>query len=112
MFLGSRLVQRSAVGRVSWIPSHSLSVDLTKLSRRGGVDTNKGDDRSPDVRCRLVAKKVKQRNRGGECELLRFYSTFRNCQTSDLGSHDTDSASSQQLSAESELHLCEKALVL
>ena len=40
------------------------------------VDTNKGDERSPEIRCWLVAKEVKKRNNtGGERELLRIHST-------------------------------------
>ena len=40
------------------------------------VNTNKGDERSPEIRCRLVAKEVKKRNNtGGSCELLRIHST-------------------------------------
>ena len=41
------------------------------------VDTNKGDERSPDIRCRLVAKEVKKRNNtgGGERELFPIHST-------------------------------------
>ena len=40
------------------------------------VDTNKWDERSPEIRCRLVAKgEETQQHRGGERELLRIHST-------------------------------------
>ena len=37
-------------------------------------DTNKGDERSPDVRCRLVAKGVKKRNNTEE-ESAKFFAS-------------------------------------
>ena len=33
-----------------------------KVIKTRWVDTNKGDERSPEIRCRLVAKEVKKRN--------------------------------------------------
>ena len=40
------------------------------------VDTNKGDEWSPEIRCRLVAKEVlKRNNTKEEHELLRIHST-------------------------------------
>ena len=33
-----------------------------KVIQTRWVDTNKGDERSPEIRCRLVAKEVKKRN--------------------------------------------------
>ena len=42
-----------------------------KVIKTRWVDTNKGDERSPEIRCRLVAKEVKKRNNtGGERELF------------------------------------------
>ena len=48
-----------------------------KVIKTRWVDTNKGDERSPEIRCRLVAKEVKKRKNtgGGERELLRIHST-------------------------------------
>ena len=39
------------------------------------VDTNKGDERSPEIRCRLVAKEVKKRNNTEEESVNFFAST-------------------------------------
>ena len=39
------------------------------------VDTNKGDERSPEIRCRLVAKEVKKRNNTEEESANFFAST-------------------------------------
>ena len=38
------------------------------------VDTNKGDERSPEIRCRLVAKDVKKRN-NTEGESANFFAS-------------------------------------
>ena len=47
------------------------------MIKTGSVDTNKGGERSIEIRRRLVAKEVKetQQHRGGERELLRIHST-------------------------------------
>ena len=39
------------------------------------VDTNKGDERSPEIRCRLVAKEVKERDNTEEESANFFAST-------------------------------------
>ena len=39
------------------------------------VDTNEGDERSPEIRCRLVAKEVKRRNNTEEESANFFAST-------------------------------------
>ena len=68
------------------------------------VDTYEGDERSPEIRFRLVAKEVKKRNNtGGERELLRIHSTSCSCQIFDLGSHDQESFTKQP-SVEDEFH--------
>ena len=45
-----------------------------KVIKSRWVDTNKGDERSPDVSCRLVAKELKKRNNTEE-ESANFFAT-------------------------------------
>ena len=46
-----------------------------KVIQTRWVDTNKGDERSPEIRCRLVAKEVKKRNNTEEESANFFAST-------------------------------------
>ena len=46
-----------------------------KVIKTRWVDTNKGDERSPEIRCRLVAKEVKKRNNTEEESANFFAST-------------------------------------
>ena len=46
-----------------------------KVIKTRWVDTNKGDERSPEIRCRLVAKEVKKRNNTEEGSANFFAST-------------------------------------
>ena len=46
-----------------------------KVIKTRWVDTNKGDERSPEIRCRLVAKEVKTRNNTEEESVNFFAST-------------------------------------
>ena len=58
--------------------SQLVGVVLIKVIKTRRVDSNKGDQRPPDVRCRLVAKEVKKRNNTEEESanlLLRIHST-------------------------------------
>ena len=48
-----------------------------KVIKTRWVDTNKGDERSPEIRCRLVAKEVKKRNNTEEESANFFASTPR-----------------------------------
>ena len=45
-----------------------------KVIKTRWVDTNKGDERSPEIRCRLVAKEVKKRN-NTEKESANFFAS-------------------------------------
>ena len=61
-----------------------------KVIQSRWVDRNEGDERSPDSRCRLVAKEVKKRNNTEE-ESANFFACTPpswSSQVSDLGSHD------------------------
>ena len=57
-----------AVVPVAEIGSH-------KVIKTRWVDTNNGDERSPEIRCRLVAKEVKKRNNTEEESANFFAST-------------------------------------
>ena len=46
-----------------------------KVIKTRWVDTNKGDERSPEIRCRLLAKEVKKRNNTEEESANSFAST-------------------------------------
>ena len=45
-----------------------------KVIKTRWVDTNKGDERSPEIRCRLVAKEVKKRN-NTDWESVNFFAS-------------------------------------
>ena len=69
------------------------------------VDTDKGDDRSPEIPCRLVAKEVKKRNNTEE-ESANFIASTprpRSSSVTDFGSHDQESISKQS-TIEDEFH--------
>ena len=78
----------------------SLKVILTRW-----VDQNKGDERSPEIRCRLVAKEVKKRNNTEEESANFFASTPPREAVKFLifGSHDQKSISKQS-TIEDEFH--------
>ena len=69
MEAGYRDMQVSCLVQVGECGSH-------KVIKARCVETNEGDERAPEIHCRLVAKEVKKRNNtGGERELLRIHST-------------------------------------
>ena len=76
-----------------------------KVIKTRWVDTNKADERSPEIRCRLVAKEVKKRNNTEEESVNFFASTPRleAVKFSDIGSHDQESLSKQS-TVEVEFH--------
>ena len=49
-------------------------IGFFKVIKTRWVDTNKGDERSPEIRCRLVAKEVKKRN-NTEQESANFFAS-------------------------------------
>ena len=51
-----------------------LQLRCLSQKKKRWVDTNKGDGRSPEIRCRLVAKEVKKRNNTEE-ESVNFFAT-------------------------------------
>ena len=71
-----------------------LQSDLDEMGRH----KHKGDERAPEIRCRLVAKEVKKRNNTEEEGANIFAS-----QVCDFGSNDPESIS-KQASIEDELH--------
>ena len=78
--------------------------DSHRVIKTKWVDT-KGDDRSPEIPCRLVAKEMKKRNNTEEESANFFASTPRPRSRSDtdFGSHDQESISNQT-TIEDEFH--------
>ena len=76
-----------------------------RVIKMRSVETKEGDDRSPEIPCRLVAKEVKKRNNTEEESANFFASTPRpRCSSvTDFGSHDQESISKQS-TIEDEFH--------
>ena len=76
-----------------------------KVIKTRWVDKNKGDERSPEIRCRLVAKEVKKRNNTEE-ESANFFASTSPLEAVKFlisGSHDQESISKQS-TTEAEFH--------
>ena len=55
-----------------YCPVPVAEIGSHKVIKTRWVDTNKGDERSPEIRCRLVAKEVKKRT---EEESANFFAS-------------------------------------
>ena len=81
-FLDPEMVRGGTCRRVGWIPQDAVycrvpvaEIGSHKIIKTRWVDINKGDEQSPEIRCRLVAKEVKKRNNTEEESANFFAST-------------------------------------